>query len=1448
MKNRVMRAISVLAAVLLSTVALFACSGKNYSVSLSKDKAELTVGEELTLELTATGFTPENTAWDSSDKAVVSVEGGKVKALSQGAATVTASIVAPDGKTYDSKCEITVTAAAAVKKADYKVEIYKQKKDRSGYTKTEKTNPKWQNDVGTEISVTKATLAQFVTSSEIRGYEFDEDNENNVTSVVLPEGGASLKLYFNIKTTPVTYKVEGKEDTVVYVDYGDKLEVPTNPTKAADGEYEYDFDAWYKAGTEEKWSFVQNNITEPISLEAKFTPVELQSVSFGFVGETLTVAGVEVPMFELSAGDIAAIAVKIGKEGDLKPVTLDGKGIASVKLRAGDYKISYEIGGVTKEQSFTVGDKSVSELISAKAFEAKLGGNMGDYPSFSSGWSKLADDKLDLNGYSWVYADATEDELTDRYYVEANVNLKTNGKFVGVLAACDYADISATGTGRKLSFSLSGGNKIYVGNGGAGGWGQFDANGYVNVRLSQATNHKFGLLRDKSVYYLIVDDRLVNTYKDDSYGKCTFGFASYSSDGNAVFSDIKYTRVPSAVDRLAEFFMTTPQLGGGFTIAKGYHSTDNGKNLSAANNKVVPSFGGGFTVTRRDSGTLSGPSYVFNGGTAGSIYYVEADFENVDGWAGILINALDGEPTYNKGWYGYGVLGTTMYLHRFAPSWNSGDSKGKVIDTAGKFKLGVARINDRYMVFANGKLVLSEVVTAYSVADNSVALPADNESGFGLFIGTNNGAKATFKNFRFTMDLDEIMEITGYAAFTAQDGVTVKQAGKTMTDKLIEGVTAEISVEVPEGKTVGELQVLCNGKPVELTATGGKLTFVPTSGDYDISVSFADKGTATLTVDVKPYEITVDGTAYPLYDLNIDPADVTVRVTNLGAGTERTYNLTALSGNSYSLDSGYYRVSVEYANNAYVTTLELNKDATEKVVGYVSPAYLGGEITIPNASGVDTTYKSYNNAAVTATSGSNWKLENNRRDSVTMSSHTYVFQNGFSGTKYYVEGVFDTSESTDIINKFGGLLVSHGPENLADTSDVKLIAGFYGKSLAICNIPTNWGINDLRLLVNIDELGLDYNPSAVKLGVVRDGVNYYFFIDDTFVASYIYKGVTTECGVGVAASPATMTVRHFNYSADSALINALIAEAPAAQNKEIDIYVIAGQSNASGYAIYNPLTVTDDTLLYGTNNILYAGDAESSANQNTVTVHRELGWSLARIGLGADKNKFGAEAGMAQTLKSYYNAESGKTAGIIKYAHGGTALLNNVEGENKCNGNWVPPSYQATLSSGVTEKTGGLYRLLLAQVTKNVAELKEAGYTKINFKGLFWMQGESDKGNPTEYRKAFGYFASDIRRDLGEIADTDLSHLPIIVGEISRTSGSAASGTVNTNNAFIEMQDKLPQSVSDVYVVKSGKFDINEWRNGANVAVGTDSWHWSQADMITIGNMVGECILENILA
>ena len=246
-------------------------------------------------------------------------------------------------------------------------------------------------------------------------------------------------------------------------------------------------------------------------------------------------------------------------------------------------------------------------------------------------------------------------------------------------------------------------------------------------------------------------------------------------------------------------------------------------------------------------------------------------------------------------------------------------------------------------------------------------------------------------------------------------------------------------------------------------------------------------------------------------------------------------------------------------------------------------------------------------------------------------------------------------------------------------------------------------------------------------------------------------------------------------------------------------------------------------------------------------------FGLSRAGLGENNGRIGPELGMAKGLSAYYNEESGKKAVMIKYAVGGTNLQDAVGGLNSSDGNWCPPTWLEQHGKVNSSLSGGLFDKFMKEFTQRWAELKAMGYQP-EVKGLYWMQGEADKGSPDTYAKIFKVFASDFRNSITEISGQDCSNMPIFIGEIAETSGSADAGTVATNKAFIAMQNKLTTKgdakyVENTYIIKSGTFPINALNsNGTSYAVGSDSWHWKWQDAITIGKLVGESIIQNVLS
>lgn len=761
-------------------------------------------------------------------------------------------------------------------------------------------------------------------------------------------------------------------------------------------------------------------------------------------------------------------------------------------------------------------------------------------------------------------------------------------------------------------------------------------------------------------------------------------------------------------------------------------------------------------------------------------------------------------------------------------------------------KLGVLRNGDYYFVFVNGNHVLTYFCDDY------------DKCGFGFCLTTFTGGGsyvAEYKNIKYITDEETISKMTsdiaGETSITYNsDEILVTQSGKEIKDgKVVCAEKVSVSLKSAGVNSLFGFTVTENGKEIDTEINGMAVEFTPKPNcTYDISADYSGTISVSLDVTLKPYEIILDGVAYPLSEFDIDPSKASITLTKRFSDfkfeskisdmkhknniTDTTFNL--------GLENGLYLIEVKYESNIFSREIALYDNASLTV--YASDAYLGADLKLGG-----NVYHSFSDAPEGATSGSGWELVDGTRNSVRVTNYTYLFHKNEASDKYYVEGVFDAKETEKayLLSKgFSGLLVAHGPNELAHTSDVKIMAAIYGKSVVLC-ISENWEAKATHNLANYTEYGIEADGD-VKLGVLRDKNEYYFFVDDILVAKRTLDNVTGACGVGVASLPSDVTVREFNYSANPSLINALKA-CELKKNTSVDIYLIAGQSNASGYTLFDKdsLLSKNDRYIYGSNSVLYAGRAQYTVNGSTTGVN-EFDFGLAMAGQGFNCDRMGAEVSMANVLADYYSGTD-TDAAIIKFAHGGTALLNSHGGENACDGNWVPPSYAAAKGYAYEGLTGGLYRKLLLQVEQRIDELKAMGYTEINIKGIFWMQGESDKYSANEYKTAFTYFVSDIRRDLGEIVGVDLSNLAIIVGEISRTSGDAM-GSVSANKAFIRMQQKLPESIDGVYVVASGDLDINERRGSVSVSVGTDAWHWSEKDMLLIGEMVGQSIVENVLA
>lgn len=283
----------------------------------------------------------------------------------------------------------------------------------------------------------------------------------------------------------------------------------------------------------------------------------------------------------------------------------------------------------------------------------------------------------------------------------------------------------------------------------------------------------------------------------------------------------------------------------------------------------------------------------------------------------------------------------------------------------------------------------------------------------------------------------------------------------------------------------------------------------------------------------------------------------------------------------------------------------------------------------------------------------------------------------------------------------------------------------------------------------------------------------------------------------------------------------------------IDLYLIAGQSNAAGYsAVNDQFLASNPAFTQGYSNVLYFGTAGSTSSADDYTVlytNRISRVQAVKVGYGKNESYFGPELGMAEALSAYYNAESGRVAGIIKYAVGGTSLRDTLTAQNKAAGNWASPSYLAQ-NGAAGALSGGLYRNFLLEVESGIADYRAMGY-EVNLKGIYWMQGEGDSQQTDitlTYPNMLKLLIGDMRRDLGCLLGGDYSELPFVIGEIS-SSYKLEHKACYTE--FIAMQNAVAQSMDGVYVNHSGVFGVG--------TDGSDQSHWTADDGFFIGQMLG---------
>ncbi len=218
---------------------------------------------------------------------------------------------------------------------------------------------------------------------------------------------------------------------------------------------------------------------------------------------------------------------------------------------------------------------------------------------------------------------------------------------------------------------------------------------------------------------------------------------------------------------------------------------------------------------------------------------------------------------------------------------------------------------------------------------------------------------------------------------------------------------------------------------------------------------------------------------------------------------------------------------------------------------------------------------------------------------------------------------------------------------------------------------------------------------------------------------------------------------------------------PQSSENIINVYLIAGQSNAVGYGMDtgNVIANSDARFVDGFENVLYYGSQERWSGSYPNNMFKPV-----KLGMGVTADRSGAEIGIASAV-----ADEGGMHAIIKCAQGATHLYPDDQNDVSLNyGTWTSPTYIKNNQVDLTKNPmiGYMYSRFVDTVTNGLRLLIEDGYTPV-IKGVWWMQGEAEMFTlpmASAYRELFETLILDTRAMLSEVSGYDCSNVPFVCG------------------------------------------------------------------------------------
>ena len=252
------------------------------------------------------------------------------------------------------------------------------------------------------------------------------------------------------------------------------------------------------------------------------------------------------------------------------------------------------------------------------------------------------------------------------------------------------------------------------------------------------------------------------------------------------------------------------------------------------------------------------------------------------------------------------------------------------------------------------------------------------------------------------------------------------------------------------------------------------------------------------------------------------------------------------------------------------------------------------------------------------------------------------------------------------------------------------------------------------------------------------------------------------------------------------LIGLLTLELFAHSQTHLKVYLIGGQSNATGVGLVADLPGEYKKELHNIKSY-------TSLHCDSLVADK---WLFMRPGYGANLQQHGCEISFAHKLATLYPKDS---IAIIKCTLGGSVLETQ----------WKSPS-----AGGPTDPDHHLFQYFVNTVNNALNSLG-TDYT-YEIAGMIWMQGESD-GMTTawanKYEDNLTWFIKDMRDTL------NAPKMPFVIGKISEITYWPFA------NIIRQSQDNVAEKMGNVGII-----DANDY------PIGPDHVHYNSSGLIRMGN------------